>query len=444
MTGRRVETGETPARIVTILLWILFGGTMLIYDSHLRFACRDAKEIYQLVLVSLITGLHLWRTGSHKPLGIRNGPVDWLVLLTLGASLYAFWITPVHLHALPRFVNLVVYLLFFLALRDIFEKHADPFHYLVFFLAAAFISSIYAVLQYAGIDPIFEPKLSFDERRWVVAGFMGQQTLFAGIIGPLVPMGFTLAVRARTGLGRSILVSTSLLIIIATILTHTRAVLAGYVVAMILAVCLLSITSNWKLLRAVLLVSAVIAAIFVSSYASIPTFQKRISQGFTLESASIRARMHYWRCSAELIREKPWRGWGLGSFMKYYPEAQIRVRTQNTGFQHHGTEVVSHPHNELILAWIEGGIPLLASVLLLTAAVTLHGLKRFLFNRRTPERLLDLGCLLALTILLVNALFSFPMHIGPSALLTVVFAAYMCRHYVNPDRAADPRTGGPH
>jgi O-antigen ligase len=423
----QIRKKQVLDKSISFFLWILLGGTLFVFDSHLRFSCRDAKELFQLFFISLCVGLLLWRSSTGKPFNIGNKSVDWLVGGLLLAAVITSLYTPVLSIAIPKLVNLVLYLLFFLALRDLFERHRNPGTFLYPLLIAAFISSIYAMFQYIGIDPLFEPKRSYDEQRWVVAGFMGQQTLFAGVIGPLVPIGLTLASMHRNKLIRTGLILTALVIVYATVLTHTRAVLLGYAGALVSAAVILTVSANWKQLRRVVILCVLFGAVFTITFTTIPSFQKRISQGITLKSSSIRARFHYWECSYELIREKPWMGWGFGSFRSIYPEAQIKIRNQNKELRHRGSEVVSHPHNELILIIIEGGIFLLIPVLLFPGTIMFQGWKRYQAHRKLPEAMLDLGCLLGSVILIINALFSFPFHIGSSALIGIVFAAYLSR-----------------
>jgi len=120
-------------------------------------------------------------------------------------------------------------------------------------------------------------------------------------------------------------------------------------------------------------------------------------------------------------------GWGFGSFRCVYPGAQIKVRNQGGELNHRGSEVVSHPHNEFLLLMVEGGLFLLVPVLFLMGAILIQGLKRYFAHRHKPDSMLDLGCFLGSVILIVDAVFSFPFHIGSSALIGIVFAAFLSR-----------------
>lgn len=63
------------------------------------------------------------------------------------------------------------------------------------------------------------------------------------------------------------------------------------------------------------------------------------------------ARMAILKSTLSMIAERPWTGWGYGSFEYNFQHYRL---TQ--GFSTLETKVVSHPHNEILLWCVEGGI----------------------------------------------------------------------------------------
>ncbi|ELQ6107606.1 Wzy polymerase domain-containing protein [Cronobacter turicensis] len=64
-----------------------------------------------------------------------------------------------------------------------------------------------------------------------------------------------------------------------------------------------------------------------------------------------------------MIMEKPWFGWGYGTFE--YAFSRFVLAHPESGFI--STDVITHPHNELLYAWFQGGVVALAGMLLLFA-----------------------------------------------------------------------------
>lgn len=89
----------------------------------------------------------------------------------------------------------------------------------------------------------------------------------------------------------------------------------------------------------------------------------RIDIGNIEHTASTQARLIMLRDTLKMISERPWLGWGYGSFeynFQHYRLAQ--------GLSTLGLGVVRHPHNETLLWWVEGGIVAAIGILILIYA----------------------------------------------------------------------------
>jgi O-antigen polymerase len=62
-----------------------------------------------------------------------------------------------------------------------------------------------------------------------------------------------------------------------------------------------------------------------------------------------------------MITDKPWLGWGYGSFEYEFS----RFAMKNSESLYRSSQVITHPHNELLFAWFQGGVLALAGILLL-------------------------------------------------------------------------------
>lgn len=70
------------------------------------------------------------------------------------------------------------------------------------------------------------------------------------------------------------------------------------------------------------------------------------------------ARITLLRGTLALIAQHPWRGSGLGSFEQRWPDGLARAGLSSNSY-------ITHPHNELLYVWAEGGVVALAGFLLL-------------------------------------------------------------------------------
>ncbi len=433
-TDAPVGTTLFPA----IILAILFVGTHFVFDNHLRFPFRDAKDLFQLPLICAFLAVMLWRYSHVFPRNISRSTAGVLTSLPILASLIAFLVSGHLLSALPVFLNITVYLIFLLVLRSYWEESRYLMSLIIVLLLAGGLSSIYAIFQYLGMDPLFKHLTEYSEQRWYVAGFIGQATLFGGVIGPLAPLGLGVAFAGRNRFDRLVGGITACLILVAVLLSHTRAVMIGYVCAAIVLVILVGFSGNFRHLRFLIILCLATVMIFSVVVISVPTLQKRITSGISLSSRSVLARFHYWRSSAEIIREKPVLGWGLRSFQRVYPRGQIRVRTENLDSgEYRSGEIVTHPHNELILLWVEGGLLLLLSFMIYTGGILLTGIRNYLRVRQKRESILILGAVAGVVVLLTDAMFSFPFHVGTSALMGVILGSILITapHRIFPETA---------
>ncbi|WP_448666233.1 Wzy polymerase domain-containing protein [Serratia plymuthica] len=95
---------------------------------------------------------------------------------------------------------------------------------------------------------------------------------------------------------------------------------------------------------------------------------------YVSHSHSNQARYTMLRDTLTMITEKPWSGWGYGGFEYSFMHFRI-TQTPPTII----TEIASHPHNELLLWWLEGGVIALAGVgvLLIGGSLLLRRLWRY-------------------------------------------------------------------
>jgi O-antigen ligase len=105
-----------------------------------------------------------------------------------------------------------------------------------------------------------------------------------------------------------------------------------------------------------------------------------------LQSFTSDPRVGVWQIALDLIRQRPWLGWGMGSFKFLYPPRLIDPTYPD----------IAHPHNFWLLMAAESGIPVM---LALTAAIGYfyyRGVRVFISHQlEAAEQAILLGYLLA-------------------------------------------------
>lgn len=102
----------------------------------------------------------------------------------------------------------------------------------------------------------------------------------------------------------------------------------------------------------------------------------------------------------QMIMQHPWAGWGYGSFE--YEFSRYVLAHPELSYTY--SSIVTHPHNELLYAWFQGGIVALAGVLMLLA-----GWVTMIFRAWQRHRL-SLGYTLLVIPLLVHLNLEYPFY----------------------------------
>lgn len=107
-----------------------------------------------------------------------------------------------------------------------------------------------------------------------------------------------------------------------------------------------------------------------------------------------------------MILAKPLLGWGYGGFE--YSFAHFRLQAMPW---REVLEVAGHPHNEILLWWVEGGLPALAGIVILLAAGALL-LKRAWQRDREQPAGARVGLFLVLLPMLVHTQLEYPFYLS--------------------------------
>ncbi|MBN2055700.1 hypothetical protein JW905_12295, partial [bacterium] len=214
---------------VALVLLLAVVDPLLFDDKTLR-PFREPKEWFALLAMLPICGLWISaRLGGAAALYERRLEVTAaLLFLTWNILSLAYGTHP----ALGWFplVQLTLHLCFGFAVAGLFSTRPRVLLLMPFVLVPGALSAAYSIFQYYGLDPLFNPVKSHYTGRWLAAGFIGQPTLFGAYLGMLIPLTAGLIFAAKKFLPRLLLALTGVLLALALLCTHTRAVMLGIAV----------------------------------------------------------------------------------------------------------------------------------------------------------------------------------------------------------------------
>ncbi len=306
-------------------------------------------------------------------------------------------------------VTIILYMLLFLAARSIRLKDDKIFKCI---LLSATIVATYGILQYHGID-IF-PR-DFIRKDWKAAfSTMGNQNFLGTYLVLTIPIAMHLFIIKKKNYAGVVFG----LLFYCLLATMTRGSWIGGFVAIILYLVLIRVYyANYKELRyrMAILVGLSVSIIFVFSLQSGETFLDRIFSISRDAKASIEGgedanmagsgRVFIWKGVIELIKQRPWFGFGLENLAEPFYRMNEEVILKMFG----GPAIIDKAHNEYLHIAVTAGIPALITYMLFIGSNLKRGIKRLKLE------VIVIPLMASITGYLVQALFNF----------SVVSVAYM-------------------
>ncbi|MGX1960557.1 Wzy polymerase domain-containing protein [Serratia proteamaculans] len=268
--------------------------------------------------------------------------------------------------ALPRLIGLVLGVMAYFALLQIPLDRLWRRRLLTLLLAAAVIEALFGLVQYCLLQP--GNWIGYNSLKNRPYGIFQQWNLMASFMATGLALALYLLSNRRPlshslqGLSTSILVLAPLLLV----------VIASRVG--LLAALLLSPLQLWMLFRINRRRAATALLLLVAGVGSglLLVLINGATRAVTV-AEPIFYRLAYWQEALRMIAERPWFGWGYGHFQHDF--LHHFYTTHSSGME---SVAISHPHNEILLWGIEGGLLSLSGI-----AIVCWGLWRLLQRTRS-------------------------------------------------------------
>ncbi|HEJ8090725.1 MULTISPECIES: PglL family O-oligosaccharyltransferase [Serratia] len=295
--------------------------------------------------------------------------------------------------ALPRLMGLVLGVLAYFALLQIPLDRRWRRRLLMLLLAATVIEALLGLVQYSLLQP--GNWMGYNTLKNRPYGIFQQWNLMASFMATGLALALYL-LSARRPLSRSLQWLAAAMLLLAPLLLIVIASRVG-----LLAALLLSPLQLWMLYRlnrrragiALLLLMAGVSAGLLLVMLNGATRALMLPE-------PIFYRLTYWQEALDMIAERPWLGWGYGHFQHDF--LHHFYTTHSSGME---SVAISHPHNEILLWGVEGGLLSLSGITLIV-----WGLCRLLRHSR-PVPLRPAPWLAALPILL-HMMVEYPLYLS--------------------------------
>ncbi|MGO2366987.1 MAG: Wzy polymerase domain-containing protein [Serratia sp. (in: enterobacteria)] len=324
--------------------------------------------------------------------------------------------------ALPRLMGLVLGVLAYFALLQIPLDRVRRRNLLMLLLAATVIEAVFGLVQYALLQP--GNWIGYNSLKNRPYGIFQQWNLMASFMATGLALALYL-LSTRRPLPRRLQWLAASMLVLAPLLLIVIASRVG-----VLAAILLSPFQLWVLYRLHRRRAAVAVLLLIAGIAAglLLVMLNGATRAITVAEPIV-YRLAYWLEALRMIAERPWFGWGYGHFQHDF--LHHFYTTHSTGME---TVAISHPHNEILLWGVEGGLLSLGGV-----AVICWGFWRLL--QRTRALPLRPAPWMAALPILLHMMVEYPLYLSAAhavLLLAILRAADVRRRLPLRSRAQTP------
>ncbi|ELY6246036.1 O-antigen ligase C-terminal domain-containing protein [Cronobacter universalis] len=194
-------------------------------------------------------------------------------------------------------------------------------------------------------------------------GIFQQVNLLASFLASGIGCGFLLLLQQRLRRNALLCIAGLGLLTFVMVLNQSR---AGEIGAILIVLCLAALLWRQHPTRSAAALTLMMISAATAWYITQHTTVLINGVPYSMArdyAGSTQARWKILVITWQMIMEKPWLGWGYGTFE--YAFSRFVLAHPEQGYTY--SSIVTHPHNELLYAWFQGGVVALSGMLLLFA-----------------------------------------------------------------------------
>ena len=419
-------------KVNEISIFLLVILVPIVFYRHCEDMFFPLKEFVFEVLVAFLLMIWGFKIINSKRLIITRSPLDFPILSFMAICILSlFWSNSflVSLKELPLF--LAGPFLYFIITNQFKERRQiNKIIFIVLLIGSLW--GIYGLIQYQGIDFFFQtPKAT---RGYKVMGILGNVNYFAEYLIIILPLAISLFFVTSSKVKRILLLIGILAMGGSLMFTFTRSSYLGFGVSLIFMFLLFLICrgktfikENKRIFIFILIAIIIVTFLFltpnpldkpgtyiykIKARTSIPALKKAYTVG---------RRRAVWEFTLMMIKDHPILGSGVGTF-KYNTldyQAKFFERGDNRSIYPHG--FAKDVHNEYLQLGAELGIIGLGILLWMIMAYFYNGLKFLKKTKDNYKQGIVIGLMGAITAVLVDGIFGFPLHLPATLVLFWIF-----------------------
>lgn len=309
-----------------------------------------------------------------------------------------------------EFMNYVAYGLIFLIATDIFRKEPEVRSLLLSLAVLGFLLAVVGSVQEFTADG----KLYWVRMPQNPAGTFGpyvNRNHYAGVMEMLFPFALLGALKPNLENSKRIVLGFAALLMIATVfLCGSR----GGFISVALQMAFLAVLILWRSRHVGIILTLALAFVLTGAFGTWLGSDRLIGRLGDLKNSAGFSRLQVAKDSVQMFEQRPWTGWGLGTFPVVYP----KFRTFATDLY------VNEAHNDFVQLLVETGIFGFAAGLGLLVVVFRRGFAQLrdadYGTWRTAAVAASLAGVVGIT---VHSLFDFNLQIPANALIFYVLCA---------------------
>lgn len=370
---------------------------------HFPFDLSVPAEAMMIVFTGIL--LLKFVFGNHFKAVYLNNPISISIVLYLIWMFYTSVTSSMPIVSFKFFLAKIWFLvpMYFFSMK-MFENRKNIFRALWLYLIPLLIVIIYTINQHLTYG-LFDKQAS----HWVMSPFYNDHTSYGAMISMYLPVLLGFLMFDKKDLLSKIPVFILLMIfIIALVLSYSRAAWISLVLALLFgAIIYFKIKFRYLIIAGI----AFLSIIYIYRFEIIDRLEKNRQDSSAELSEHIRSvtniatdasnleRLNRWNSAFRMFKEKPFLGWGPGTYMfQYAPFQMARDKTIiSTNFGDGGTA-----HSEYLSALIDSGVVGLITFLLMIFFILKGGIVYYHQSRVRNDKILVWSVLVGLISYLIH------------------------------------------
>src|SRR2546426_1694130 len=342
------------------------------------FSVSVALQQSLLGLLLAFGGYTVWRKKDFP-----TSPLDRPLLVFLAALLVSTFLSPAVWTSLAGYRKLWLVGAFF-ATYHLVRTPREGQRLVSLMVITALAVAAYGIVQhYTGLDlakqlvgknPTVTPFWFGREEGFRIKGFSPSGITYAhSLVFPLTFLTVRLFAADLQWKKRLLLLGGWGVMIFALLFSLTRGVWLAYLVVL----GVLGVVKGSRIVFAVGICGVLLSLALLGAGSGV---RERVTQIFDFKANS--GRSSIWQANLDMIKDRPWFGWGYGNYRKFRDVYYQRYPEANT---------TAHAHSNFLQMWVDGGLLGLAAFLLLLWVILRAGWQAYCLSPREAEPLRSLA-----------------------------------------------------